>query len=110
MSTLYISEYKNLPIGTGLDGAGQAVDGIVPCGLEPALATQTVTVGGSSTQSNAFNAATRFVRLHTDTTCSFVIGTNPTAATTSARLYANTTEFFGVTPGNGLKLAVIGNS
>lgn len=99
MAVLYISEYQVMPI----DGRG-----IVPAGAEPAVATQTVAIGGSSTQSSAFNALTRFVRIHTDAICSIAFGANPTATTSTARMAANQTEFFGVVPGQ--KVAVITNT
>lgn len=96
MATLYISEYVRM----GLDSRVP-----VPAGEEPALATQTVAVSGTSAQSSAFNANTRFVRIHTDTICCLVFGSSPTATTSGMRMAADQTEYFAVTPGN--KLAVI---
>lgn len=99
MAVLYIQEY-----------AEQARDGnarTVPAGQEPPLASQTVAIGGASVQSSAFNAKTKFVRLHTDVICSVEFGTNPTATTAKARMAAGSTEFFGVLPSD--KVAVITN-
>lgn len=81
---------------------------IIPAAAMPPVAEQTVAIGGSSTQSNAFNAKTGLVRLNCDSTCSIEFGTNPTASSTTARLAANQTEYFVVTPGS--KVAVITNS
>lgn len=96
IATLYIAEYAD-------------VRGSTP--VEPALATQPVTVGGTSTQSAAFNANTRFVRLHTDAACFVLFGANPTAVTgASPRLAAGATEYFHVDRGldpTKLKVAVI---
>jgi len=52
-----------------------------------------VAIGAGSVQSSAFNAKTRFVRLHADAICSIEFGTNPTAAATTARMAAGQTEF-----------------
>ena len=71
MSILYIREYAR----QGLD----PIAGRVPAGEEPALADQTLTISGTTNPSNAFNALTRFVRLHTDVTCAVLFGTTPTA-------------------------------
>jgi hypothetical protein len=102
MTTLYITEYAQLmpsPVG----GQGQ-----MP--MEPPLAEQTVAISGSSAQSNAFSAATRFIRLHTDSICSVEIGTNPTATASKGRMAANQTEYRGVPVGQSFKVAVITNS
>ena len=100
MATVYISEYAGQPI----DRNGQ----LLPAGEEPALAYQTVAIGGVSAQSSAFNSKTKFVRIHTDAICSIKFGTSPTAVATETRLAANTTEFFGVQLGQ--KVAVITNT
>lgn len=106
MAVVYISEYSNL--------AKDLKIGKVNAGVEPALATQTVAIGGASVQSAALNAKTRFVRLHTDAICSFKFGVNPTATATDARLAANTTEFFGVdqlaAEAGTLEIAIITNT
>ena len=100
MATLYIQEYAKL--------AGDDMGKPVQVGQEPALASQTVAIGGSSVQSAAFNARTEFVRVHTDVICSVKFGANPTAATSDARMGAGATEMFGV-EGVG-KVAVISNT
>lgn len=103
MASLYITEYENIAyVG---DGRG------VPVGLEPALATQKVSFTGTPGQSAAFNARTRFVRLHADGIMSIAFGTNPTAAVTDPRVAASTTEFFGVSnAAQGLKVSAITNT
>lgn len=98
MATLYITEYEHLAMTFEPSQIAK----------EPRVTGQTVAIGGSSTQSSAFNTRTRFIRVHTDAICSFVISTSPTAAATDARMAASTTEYFGVTPGD--KLAVITNT
>lgn len=99
MAVLFVSEY-----------AEQARDlrgYLVAAGQEPTLAEQQVAVGGSSTQSAAFNAKTAFVRVHTDAVCYVAFGTSPTASSSQKRLAANSTEFFGVPAGKAFKVAVI---
>lgn len=100
MATLYVTEYDYIPLD--MDGRPIAV------GLEPAIAYQTVAIGGGSAQSSAFNTKTKFIRVHTDAICSIKVGTNPTAVTTESRMAANQTEFFGVR--GGAKIAVISNT
>jgi hypothetical protein len=96
MALVYISEYSSLAQG----GAQQAASA-------PALVVQPpVAIGAGSVQSAAFSAATRYVRLNTDSACNFAFGANPTAqANVSERLAANSTEYFGVSA--GAKVAII---
>lgn len=101
MATLYVAEYVRLALHAGT--LGQVPD-------EPPIAEQHLAIGGSSVQSAAFNSSTRFVRVHTDATCSILIGANPTAATTNQRFTTNQTEFKGVPVGQNYKIAVISNS
>lgn len=95
MATLYIAESS---------------EGASGMALVPPIAEQTVAIGGSSTPSSAFNAATRFVRLHTDAICSIAFGTSPTATATKMRMAADQTEYFSVPAGQSYKVAVITNS
>lgn len=104
MAKLYITEYADITNAKG---------GYVQCGEEPAVTEQVVNITGVSAQSAAFNAKTRYVRLHTDIICSIKFGSSPTATTSSARMAENQTEFFGVTgllPDSLLKVAVITNT
>lgn len=97
MATVYITEYQRM----GTSGFPfQAPN-------EPENANQTVAIGGTTTQSAAFNKNTYIIRVHSDAICSVECGTNPTATATCKRLPANYTEYFSVTP--GFKLAVITN-
>ena len=104
MAVCYISEYDKL----ARDEQGY----LMAAGLEPSLAEQQVAIGAGSTQSSAFNASTRIVRVHTDAICHIAIGTNPTASTATKRLAANQTEFFGVQAhgAGSQKIAVIEGS
>lgn len=102
MATVYITEYAR----QARDASGfQMV-----VADEPPAASQTVAIGGTSTQSAAFNSLTRFVRVSTDAICSIEFGTNPTATSSTRRMPANTTEYFGVPQGASYKIAVITNT
>lgn len=93
MAFIYITEYVNAPpIQNGQ---------MLAVGAEPAIAEQRVAIGGASASSAAFNAKTKFVRIHTDAICSIKFGASgsTTAVATEKRMAANTTEFFGVVPG-----------
>jgi hypothetical protein len=102
MAILYITEYVDLDRGPG-GAVGQM-------GAEPAVASQVVSIGAGSVQSAAFNALTRFVRLHCDVACEVLFGTNPTVIKdASSRLAANQTEYRSVPYPSipGFKVAVI---
>ena len=87
MSTLYISEFANMA------GVGSRLVNVAP--MSP-LAEQTVAIGASSVQSNAFSANTRVIRVAADLVCSIAIGSSPTATATKARIPANVPEYFAV--------------
>ena len=93
MGKLYVAEYAQSDWQTA---------------TEPPLAEQTVTFAASVQCSNAFHASTRLVRIHTDAICSIAFGGDPTATTSSKRLAANQTEYFGVQ--GGYKVAAIANT
>lgn len=98
MSTLYIQEYESIARNPG--GL------LVPVGLEPAMASQTVAMDlVTSAQSAAFNSATNFVRVVASADCRIVFGEDPTADADAMPLKADTPEYFGVR--KGLKLAVL---
>lgn len=100
MAVLYIAEYPAFPVRQG---------SVIQAPSDPPIAEQTVAIGGSSAQAtNAFNAKTRVIRIHTDAICSILIGANPTATATKARLAAGQTEYRVVQPGD--KIAVITNT
>lgn len=100
MATLYIEEYTTAPIINN----GQ----IMQMAKQPSVAQQTVAISGTSAQSAAFDANTKYVRIHTDAVCSFLFGSDPTATTSDPRMAASQTEYFAV-PG-GYKVAVITNT
>lgn len=93
MAKLYITEYADIQANAA---------------LEPATGTIVGTSAGASQQTVAFNATTRFVRVHTDGIVSIAFGVNPTATVDTARLAANQTEYFKVSPGH--KMAFITNT
>lgn len=99
MAKLYITEFHLLGVAPEFS----------PFPLAPPVVDQTpVAIGVGSVQSAAFNAGTRFVRLHTDAICSIAFGTDPIASANNARMNANDTEYFAVSPGH--KVAVITNT
>ena len=77
----------------------------IAAGQEPAIRTQQVAIGSGSAQSAVFTDVTRFVRVHADANCRIAFGPDPTALSSSQRIPAGGTEYFGVRPGH--KLAVI---
>lgn len=103
MAFLYITEFAELAIGPA-GRVGQIAQ-------QPELANQAIVNTGATTQSAAFNAKTRYVRLHTDSLCAVEFGTNPTAvaagASGTARMAANQTEYYGVPQGQNFKVAVV---
>ena len=99
MAFIYITEYADVAVTHSK---------YAQAGAEPAIAEQRVANDGASAQSAAFNDNTRMVRIHTDSICSIKFGANPTAVTTEKRMAANTTEFFGVKPGQ--KVAAVLNT
>ncbi len=89
MAVLDVSEYH----AQAVDQGGNKL----PAGQEPSIADQQLAIG-SEVKSAAFKGS--FVRIHADAACRILFGANPTASSTSKRMAANTTEFFGVTPGH----------
>lgn len=97
MATLFVTEWE----GIRYDGNIQ-----VPYGW---LATNNVTIGGSSTQSSTFNARTKLIEVSPDAICSIKIAANPTATAANMRLPADASRFYGVR-GSTDKIAAITNS
>jgi len=91
MATLWIVEYETL--------YRDANRQVMPIG-GPILTNQKVTISGSSAQSSALDARTRFVRLIADAAAYWTEGSNPTATNSHVYLPANQVEFFQVTGGN----------
>ena len=105
MSLFYIAEYENCVF----DARGESV--LAP--EEPAILDQPPInfTDGQSHPSQPFNSKTRFVMIHTDAVCSYVVGTGtPQATTSNKRMGVGETRFFGVKPGATLSLAVILNT
>jgi acetyltransferase-like isoleucine patch superfamily enzyme len=107
MATLYIREYKQLA-REAFGGTGIAVQ----AGQEPAIKDQLpITIGASSVQSDPFQPDTAFVLVTADAIFSIKFGGADVAATANnLRFPANTSIYFGVTPGKNVRLAVITNS
>lgn len=99
MATLYIKEFAEL--------ARDAKGNVIPAGLEPPVAEQVEAIGATSSQSNTLNAATRFVEIVTDANCHYKVGDDPEASTSTAYMAAGQSKFFGVQPGQSMKIAVI---
>ncbi len=96
MAIVDITEYSQM----ATDAAGR----LLPAGKEPG-AYQQVAIGGAHAESAAFGEQCTFIRVHADAACRIAIGASPVAATTTPRLAAGATEFFGVKAGH--KLSVI---
>lgn len=100
MATLYIAEFTESAFGQ--------IAGHAPVAALPAVTEQTVAISGTSNASNAFGNQTEIIRVHTDTTCSILVGTGtPVATAAKLRMVADQTEYFAVQPGD--KIAVITN-
>lgn len=94
--TVYVREYADVGVTFGKH---------IQAAKEPGLADQTIANAATAAASSAFNDHTRVVRVHTDTAIGILFGAAPTALTTSAKMAADTTEYFVVEPGH--KLSVI---
>lgn len=90
MATLHIAEFTAMP----KDANGS----VLQIGKMPPLTTQVVTYT-TTTQSSAFNAETRFIRVIASAAAHLVFGSNPTATNTAPWVPASTVEFFAVVPG-----------
>lgn len=99
MATLYIREFESMPL---ISGAPQIW--AEPGGTNPTP----VTVSGTSAQSAAFNAKTKFIAITCDGIFSYLVGSDPTATTSHLRIPADTILSFAVTPGH--KIAAITNT
>ena len=102
MTVLYVAEFSQLVT---------TPNGIAAMALQSPLAEQTMSITASSTTlTNPFNSATKFIRVHTDSICSIKVGGAPVATTSTARMAANQTEYFGVAQNSGWNIAVITNT
>lgn len=99
MSTAYITEFSDTP----------NYDNLVVAKWSARCVEQTpVTVSGSSTQSAAFGANTRYIMFTCDGIFSWTIGSNPTATTSKMRFAADTVYHIAVQPTD--KIAFITNT
>lgn len=90
MAEIWVTEFSQVAVRTGLP---------MQVGLMPEITTQEVTFT-VSTQSAAFNANTRLIRVQADADAHLAFGANPTATLNSMPLVANVPEYFGVSPGD----------
>jgi hypothetical protein len=91
MATLWIKEHTRKPqMGGGPD-----------IWAEPAAVEQAVTISGTSAQSAAFAAQTKFITITSDSAFCYLVASNPTAATTNFRVEAGQILTFGVVPPSG---------
>lgn len=97
MANISITEYREL--------ARDAYGNVIAAGREPALARQNVSYT-TSTQSSALQGDTHFIRVKADADAYLNFGTNPTATGDSTFVEADVAEFFGVLPGQDLKIAI----
>jgi hypothetical protein len=95
MASLYLAEFGGL------------VKDKLAIPSTPPLVEQKLTIG-AETDSAVFNPETTVIRVHVDAICSIAFGAAPTASTSTMRLAANQTEYFGVRSGD--KLSVITNT
>lgn len=91
MAIAYVGEHGGLMQTSG---------GVAPIVKQPPLVRQKITFT-TTTQSAAFGANTRVLRIVSDTACFFRVGADPTAVTAEPEfLPANTIEYFLVQPGD----------
>lgn len=97
MATVWIEEEPDVPkvMGGSVPVHDASIGGAVQ---------QKVTIGGTSTQSSAFNARTNYVTIHADGECYFDIGSNPTATTSTRHLASGVHRTFKVVSGH--KIAI----
>lgn len=100
MTKLYVTEYSTV----ARDEAGN----VIQAGHDVDANVIVLDYTSGVQTSAAFAKSTKFVRVHTDSACSVVIGPAPTATTSDQRMAPNTTEFWGVRGGD--KISVISNT
>lgn len=90
MATLQIQEYSRL----AKDSNGHRIQ----AGVEPAQASQSVTYT-TTAASAAFGEQTKLIRVIADADAHLSFGAAPTATVANMRITADTSEYFGVKPG-----------
>lgn len=93
MATAYIAEFSELPVSP-ID-----VNNSIPVAEHPADVQQTVSFT-TSAQSSVFAETTTILRIVSDETCRYLVGSNPTAVAGSNYLPAGTVEYIGVKGGD----------
>lgn len=83
----------------------QQSNGSLLCPGTPYVTNQAVTAGASTTQSAAFNSATRFIRILSDANIRVAFGGSPVATLSSMPIRADMPEYFAVSAGS--KVAII---
>lgn len=99
MATLFVTEFAAADFAVPEHGAA-------PVALQPPVAEQAVSFT-TTTQSSAFSAETRIVRLYSTADCHVAFGTNPTATTSKMKLKADSPEYFAVPVGQSYKVAAV---
>ncbi len=94
MATLFIKEYRDMPVSNGQ--------------FFPALADQAVSYTGTPGSSAAFNANTKFIAVTSDGIFSYSVGSAPTATTSMLRIPAGVIIYLGVIPAQ--KISAITNT
>ena len=91
MATLWIKEHTRKP----------QMAGGPDLWAEPAAVEQAVTISGTSAQSAAFAAQTKFITITSDSAFCYLVAANPTAATTNFRVAADQILTIAVEPAPG---------
>lgn len=99
MAKVYVTEYSRLAD----DEPGRTIQ----AGQEPPNGEHDPTIGANSVQTDQFNPETRIIMVHCEDICHLAIGKDPKASTSSRRLPADSTVFYGLPVGHNFKLAVI---
>lgn len=92
MATLWIKEHFKKPQMAGGPDIWS----------EPSDVEQAVMISGTSAQSAAFNAQTKFITITSDSAFCYLVAANPTATTSSFRIAADQILTIGVEPASGV--------
>lgn len=95
---LYITGFQNLIVANGTVAAPAL----------PSVDDLTITIAGSSAQSDALGSKTRFVIIKPDADCWIAYGRDPSAVVDRHPVGAGESRFYGVFP--GMKFAVLAKS
>lgn len=98
MSRLFITEYSHL--------TNDHAQRVVSVPMTPPGQEQSIEIDVTSIQSKPFKDTTRFICVHTESSCALAFGTDPIASPDLHGLGTGETRFYGVQPNH--KIAVIG--